>query len=810
MAAEMVSQMTVEEKASLCSGMDFWNLKSIPRLNLSEIMMTDGPHGLRKQETTAHTNELDRNVPATCFPTASASACSFDRDLLYEIGSAIGEECRQENVAVLLGPGINIKRSPLCGRNFEYFSEDPLLSGELATGYITGLQSQQVGASLKHFAANNQEKRRMIYDAVLDERTLREIYLKGFELAIKKAKPWTVMCSYNRIFGEYASENRRLLTTILRDEWGFNGVVISDWGAVVDRVQGLKAGLDLEMPFLDCVHDDRIVQAINDGSLETRILDETASRMVELILRSGNRQAYKYSVKDHRTLARKAACQSAVLLKNEGAILPGVVTANTAVIGAFARYPRYQGTGSSKINPFRLSNPLEELKARGVDLVYADGYRMDSDLVDESLIREACSAAKSREIVYLFAGLPDSYEAESFDRDHMAMPENHARLIEEIAKVNQNLVVILMGGAPVEMSWTTLVKGILLMYLGGEATAEACVDLLLGESNPCGKLAETWPLQEGDTPAHQYFPGYPLTVEYREGIFVGYRYYDSARIPVRYPFGFGLSYTSFHYSSLILSQTHVQKNEPLSISCEIKNNGSRPGKEVVQLYIAHKSSRLPMAEQELKGFEKIFLEPSETKLVTFQVSYPDLAYFDVASSSWKVEQGDYEVRVSASSRDVRLRKTIRVEGNQDKAPLDYPALIPGYFNLSEGMQISGEEFSRLLGRPLPPRERSPGSKHSLNSTLGDIQDKWLGRVVLAYFNKQVQILSRDNPGLGLMATKMMMDLPLRNLVMMGSSGMKSISILQVEGFVDVLNEQWLIGLKKIFIKVPARKPIASG
>ncbi len=801
-AVELVSQMTTVEKASLCSGKNFWYMKGIPRLELPEIMMTDGPHGLRKQDMNTVSSDISPNVPATCFPTASASACSFDRELLREMGIAIAEECWQEEVSVLLGPGINIKRSPLCGRNFEYFSEDPLLAGEMAVGFINGLQSQNVGASIKHFAANNQEKRRMVYDAVMDERTFREIYLKGFELVVQKAKPWTVMCSYNRLFGEYASQNERLLTTILRKEWGFEGVVVSDWGATDDRVKGLKAGMDLEMPFTDGTNDGRIVAAIENGTLDPKILDTAACRLVELILRSHVNREYRYSIEKHRALGRKLASESAVLLKNENSILPGSQTARTAVVGAFAKFPRYQGTGSSKITPIMLSNPFDELRSRGLEFTYADGYRMDSDLIDEDLIKEACEVVQGRDIVYIFSGLPDAYEAESFDRESMKMPDNHVRLIEEVSKVNKHVVVILLGGAPMDLSWSSRVQGILLMYLGGEATAEACIDLLLGVKNPCGKLAETWPLVDADVPSFANFPGNPLTVEYREGIFVGYRYYDTARKTVRYPFGFGLSYTSYLYSDMQVSKVKIGENEQLSISCKVKNIGNREGKEIVQLYISRQSKKIPRPEQELKGFEKIHLMPGETKECCFQVSYADLAYYNAEKSAWMVEKGEYEIRISASSRDIRLKEILQVEAPGEVESLDLHNTLPGYFDLSQGIQISDDEFSRLLGRPLPPREREKGSRHTVNSTLADIHDRWLGRLLLKYFNNLVRRLTKDNPGMGLMAQKMMMDLPLRNLTMMSSGGLRSFSILQVEGLVDILNGYIFKGIGKMLTKPP--------
>ncbi|MRS04154.1 glycoside hydrolase family 3 protein, partial [bacterium] len=476
-----------------------------------------------------------------------AAACSFDRDLIREVGKTIAEECRQEEVAVLLGPGMNIKRSPLCGRNFEYFSEDPILTGEMGAAFISGVQSEDVGVSMKHFAVNNQEKRRMTSESVLDERTFREIYLKGFEIAVKKSQPWTVMCSYNQLFGEYASQSKYLLTDILRQEWGFEGLVMTDWGAIVDRVKGLQAGLDLEMPNVGPINDARVLEAVENGFIDLALLDETAVRFVELILRSGQRKAHKYNPEIHRLIARKAAAQSAVLLKNENDILPGEITDKVAVIGAFAKTPRYQGTGSSKIVPLKLDSALDELIAKGLNVEYAAGYPLETDEIDQELIQEACRVAEGKDIVYLFAGLPDRYESESFDRKDMTMPQNHNRLIEAVSQVNSHVVVILLGGSPMELLWADKVQGILMMYLGGEACGGACADLLLGEVNPCGKLAESWPLVVSDNPSYQFFPGYPLTVEYRESLFVGYRYYDTAKKPVRYPFGYGLTYTDFVY-----------------------------------------------------------------------------------------------------------------------------------------------------------------------------------------------------------------------------------------------------------------------
>jgi beta-glucosidase len=795
-ANRLVTQMTISEKASLCSGKNFWFLKGIERLGIPEIMVTDGPHGLRKQESGRENLGLNASVPSTCFPTASATACSFDRELMKDIGKAIAEECRQENVAVLLGPGINIKRSPLCGRNFEYFSEDPLLSGEIAAAFIEGVQSQEVGVSLKHFAANNQETKRVTIDSVMDERTFREIYLKGFELAVRKSKPWTVMCSYNRLFGEFASQNERLLTTILRKEWGFEGVVISDWGAVVDRVNGVLAGLDVEMPHVDDAHDKEIIGAVESGLLPMEKLDLAATRVTKLILKSQNRKSYQYDQAAHHALARLAAAQSAVLLKNDGKILPANPQAKCAIIGAFAKTPRYQGTGSSKILPYQLDNTYEELLATGMNAEYADGYPMDSDDINPAMINEACRVAKDKEIVFLFAGLPDRYEAEGFDRESMRMPANHVKLIEAVSDVNQNLVVVLLGGAPMEIPWAEKARAILLMYLGGQAGGGACADLLVGKVNPSGKLAESWPMSLEDNPSYKYFPGYSKTVEYREGLFVGYRYYDAAVKPVRYPFGYGLSYTQFEYSGLKLSKKRLEGKDEIRITCQVKNTGKLPGKEVVQLYFSCHNSKLIRPVQELKGFEKVSLEPGESKEVAFSVATSDLSYFNANSDSWEVENGTYEIRVSSSSRDIQLSDIIDVTGNSTPIQIPLRDSLQGYANLSKGLEISENEFEKLIGRPIPQRERIKGSPHSVNSTISDIQDRFIGRMLLMYVQTQINKMSKDNADLKIIAEKMLMDMPLRFLTTMD----EGLTNYQVKGLVEMLNGHLIKGIKTFLAK----------
>ncbi len=795
-ARQLVSQMTLEEKASLCSGKNSWYLKGIPRLGLPEIMVADGPHGLRKQINDQDYLGLTASVPAVCFPPACATACSFDPYLLQEIGSAIGEECRQENVAVLLGPGINIKRSPLCGRNFEYFSEDPYLSGQLAAAFINGVQSQHVGTSLKHFAANNQEKRRLTVDAVIDERTLREVYLAGFETAVMRSSPWTVMCSYNRVNGEYASQNKQLLTDILRTEWGFDNLVVSDWGATFERVNGLAAGLDLEMPHTGPTNDTRIFDAVKTGKLDEQVLDQAAERVTELILKSQNRKPMRYDVNAHRALARRAAAESAVLLKNENGILPADPSLKAAVIGTFAHAPRYQGTGSSKLNPIRIDSALDEFAARGIQVEYAPGYPEDNDEPDNTLIAQACAVAKGKDIVYLFAGLPDSYESEGFDREDMHKPLSHVRLIEAVSAVNPHVVVVLHGGAPMELPWADKAQAILLMYLGGEAVGTATVDLLLGDVNPCGKLAETWAFNYSDVPTAPHFPGYPLSVEYREGLYVGYRYYDTAEKPVRYSFGFGLSYTQFAYRDLTLSSSQLDADKSVRINCRIRNCGDRPGKEIVQLYIHANTPEVFRPQQELKGFAKIKLQPGEEKEVTFEVSARDLAFYNTKIGDWSTLPGDYEIRVGASSQDIRLQANLRFESSRTIPLPEYRKISPTYFDITNGVQPSDQEFQALLGRPLPERERRPGSRHTLNSTLTDIQDHWFGRVLMLYIKRELKKMAKDSPDLKMLAEKMLADLPLRFLTTMGGG----LSMLQVEAIVQILNGRTFKGLAGLIQK----------
>lgn len=661
----LIVQMTLEEKASLCSGADTWHTRGIERLGFPSIMVTDGPHGLRKQQASADILGMFNSVPATCFPSAAGLASSWNRDLIRRMGEALGLECQAEGVGVLLGPGANIKRSPLCGRNFEYFSEDPYLSSEMAAHHIMGVQSQGVGTSLKHFAANNQEHRRMTSDSVVDERTLREIYLASFEGAVKQAQPWTLMCAYNKVNGEYASENERLLTDILKEEWGHEGIVVSDWGAVDERVRGLTAGLELEMPASLGEGERKIVAAVKDGTLPEQKLDAAVARLLRIVFKvaDARRPDASYEAEAHHRLAREVARESMVLLKNEDGILPLAKGGRIAVIGAMAREPRYQGAGSSQINPTRIDDIYEELAksaGEGAALVYAQGYALDAEAPDDVLTAEAVRAAAEADVAVLFAGLPKRYESEGFDRSHLRMPANQVALIEAVAAVQPNLVVVLSNGAPVEMPWLSAAKGVLEAYLGGQALGGAISDLLFGDANPSGKLAETFPARLEDNPSYLFFPGEGDRVEYREGIFVGYRYYNRKRIEPLFPFGHGLSYTTFDYSNLTFDRLSLTDTETLTVSVAVTNTGDRAGQEVVQLYVRDVDSDVLRPDRELKGFDKVMLAPGESKTVIFKLDKRSFAYYDAAYGEWTVESGAFEIQIGRSSRDIVLSGIVEV------------------------------------------------------------------------------------------------------------------------------------------------------
>ena len=657
----LVSQMTLEEKAGLCSGDDFWHTKAVERLGIPRTMVSDGPHGLRKQDDQADHLGINDSIKAVCFPAACATAASFDPDMIRSMGEAIGDSCQHEKVSVVLGPAVNIKRSPLCGRNFEYYSEDPYLAGRMATAMIQGVQSRNVGTSIKHFALNSQEHRRMSSSSEADERTIREIYFPAFEMAVKEAKPWTVMCSYNRINGVYASEDPWLLTDVLRKEWGFEGYVVSDWGAVSDRVAGVAAGLDLEMPSSGGVNDRKIVEAVKAGKLDEKLVDQACERILNIVFRylENAKPETAWDMEAQHRQAAEIAAECMVLLKNEGDLLPLDKEDEIAFIGEFAAKPRFQGGGSSHINSFKTTGALEA--AEGLKTTYARGYSVERDEATDADVAEAVSAAKKAKAAVVFAGLPDSYESEGYDRGHMRMPACQNKLIEAVAEANPNTVVVLHNGAPVEMPWIGKVKAVLEAYLGGQAVGEAAVRVLFGDANPCGHLPETFPLKLEDNPSFLYYGGEGNVTEYREGVFVGYRYYDKKKMDVLFPFGYGLSYTTFEYSGLKLSADKIKDTDTLTVTITVKNTGKRAGKAVVQLYIGDEESTPIRPVRELKGFSKVALLPGESKEVSFTLDKRSFAYWNQAIHDWHVETGVFTIEVGSSSRDLPLRGTVEVE-----------------------------------------------------------------------------------------------------------------------------------------------------
>lgn len=657
----LISQMTLEEKAGLCSGLDFWHTKPVERLGVPAVMVSDGPHGLRKQDLNADHLGMNESIKAVCMPAACATAASFDRELIGEMGRAIGRSCQHEQLSVVLGPAVNIKRSPLCGRNFEYFSEDPYLAGEISAAFIAGVQSQNVGTSIKHFAANNQEHRRMSSSSNMDERTLREIYLPAFEISVKKSQPWTVMCSYNRLNGTYASEHPWLLTEVLRNEWGFEGYVMSDWGAVSNRVAGLAAGLDLEMPASGGINDAKIVEAVRAGRLDEAVLDRAVERILTVNYRylENAKPETPWDKEADHLLSARIAGECMVLLKNEDSILPLNREDSVAFIGEFAEKPRYQGGGSSHINSFKKTSALEA--AQGLKVTYATGFKADADETTDALIAEAVDAARKARVAVVFAGLPDAYESEGYDRSHMRLPECQNKLIEAVAQANPNTVVVLHNGSPVEMPWLPRVKAVLEAYLGGQAVGIATVRVLYGDVNPSGHLAETFPVKLSDNPSYLFYGGEGNEADYREGVFVGYRYYDRKEMEVLFPFGHGLSYTTFAYSNLRLSAQRITDQDTLTATVTVTNTGSRAGKTVVQLYVGDPVSSVFRPVRELKGFEKVELQPGESKEVTFTLGKRAFAYWNTQLHDWYVESGDFTIEIGQSSRHIDVSATVQVD-----------------------------------------------------------------------------------------------------------------------------------------------------
>ena len=716
-SAALLAELTLEEKTSLLSGSGFWHTRAIDRLGIPSIMVSDGPHGLRKQPGPGDHVGSGESVPATCFPPAAALGSSFDADLVRRVGAAIGAEARAQGVAVVLGPGINIKRTPLCGRNFEYLSEDPLVSGVLGAALVVGIQSQGVGASLKHFAANNQETDRLRVSAVVDERTLREIYLAGFERVVRTAAPWTVMCSYNRINGVYASQDRWLLTDVLRDEWGFDGLVVSDWGAVDDPVAAVAAGLDLEMPSSQGAGPRRILEAVESGASSAAVVDLATERVLRLVGRAlaDNGPAGAPDDAGHHALAREVAGQCVVLLKNDGDLLPlAPGLGHVAVVGEFARSPRFQGAGSSKVTPTRVDDALRTLLARlgdGVQVDFAAGFGVDDPEADDAaLLAGAVEAATGAEVVLVFLGLPASFESEGFDREHMDLPSQQLRVLDAVRAVNDRVVVVLANGSVVATAeWEDRADAILEGWLGGQAGGAAIVDVLVGDVNPSGRLAETIPLRLSDTPAFANFPGADSQVVYGERIFVGYRHYDLVDRPVSFPFGHGLSYTTFGYTELQVSvvdgsdaSVDWRGAERMRVSVRVTNTGDRAGKEVVQLYVAALDTAPPRPVRELRGFEKVALDPGASVEVSFVLCDRDLSRWSTRAHGWVLEPGSFEVAVGASSRDIRLATTVAVEAPRTALPLDRSSTFGEWLDHPVGHDMLIEALRTGPGGDLTP------------------------------------------------------------------------------------------------------------
>ena len=783
--ADLVNRMTLEEKAAFLSGKGEWDTRDIPRLEIPSIVCSDGPHGIRRQAGTGDHLGLNESLPATCFPTAASVANSWDEQLGKAIGEALGEEAAVQGVNVLLGPGLNIKRSPLCGRNFEYFSEDPYLAGKMAASYVKGIQSQGVYACPKHFAVNSQELRRMAMNAVLDERTLREIYLTGFEIAVKEGKAKAIMTSYNQVNGTYANENRHLLQDILRKEWGFDGIVITDWGGSNDHIEGIKARSDLEMPAPGLDSARQILSALESGSLTMEELDICVDDLLHAVLTlSKNRKAKKSSFSQlaHHNLAREAAQKSTVLLKNKDNILPIPPGMKVALIGDFAVNPRYQGAGSSMVKPTFLETMEKCISNYDVQTAgIAKGYkRTGGD--DKDLEKEALDIAKKADIVLYCFGLDEISEVEGMDRSHMRIPQNQIKILQSIVQVNENIIGILSGGAAVEMPWHTCCKAILHGYLSGQAGASALLDILTGTVNPSGRLAESCPVRYEDTPAYKYFPSIERNSEYRESIYTGYRYYDTCRIKVQYPFGYGLSYTEFTYSDITI--------EKQGIKVRITNTGGRDGAEVVQMYVGLPNAVVFRPAKELKGFAKVFLKSGESREVHIPFDDKTFRYWNIKTNRWEEEKGIYHIMVGASAADIRLEGEVERKGTTTEYPYN-PARLPYYYT-GIIQQVSDEEFEELLGYPIP------SGKWKGNLGMNDAvcqmyyaKSKIARLVYKILTNKKIKNEAEGKPDLNLL---FQYNIPFRAIAKM-TGGM--VSMEMAEGVLIVVNGHFLRGMRKV-------------
>lgn len=727
---EIIKKMALKDKVKLCSGAGLWNTEAFEQYGIKDIFISDGPNGLRKQEGKGDNLGINNSKNATCFPTEALCSSTWNINLIEEMGKAIGEEALEYGVDVVLGPGVNIKRNPLCGRNFEYFSEDPYISGRMAAAWIKGIQSTGIGACVKHFACNNQENERFLSDSLIDERTLREIYLLPFEIAVKEGNPDMVMSSYNKINGIYASENNYILREILREQWGFDKVIITDWGAMNNKVESFKAGLDLEMPTSGKLFDKEVIKAVKSGNLDEIYINQSLDRIISLITNKvkARKTQFKYDRDEHHKLAEKIAEEGAILLKNEDNILP-IKNKKIALIGELANKIRYEGAGSSHVNPTRLSTIIDGFKNENINFKYYGGYDFTGD-INEHLLNEAINGAKESDIAVIVIGLPDYYECEGIDRTNMKIPYSHIHLLEAVRKVNENIVVVLLAGSPVEMEWINNAKAVLNMYLGGQAVGEATVKLLTGKVNPSGKLTETYPINYEDNPSSQIYDINPRKVEYREGIYVGYRYYDKAKKEVRFPFGFGLSYTNFKYDKISLYSKVFNENDELVVSCKVKNIGQVSGKEVVQLYVSCKKENIYRPIKELKAFEKVNLLPNEEKLLTFNLNKRSFAYYDVTVKDWTVEEGTYEILIGSSSMDIKLKEEIEVEGSKGTTLNNVPKWYINPIGYPEK-----EAFEKLYGAKIEEYKSAEKGKYDLYCTLNDMKNTKIAQIIMNCINR---------------------------------------------------------------------------
>lgn len=782
---DIIEKMTIEEKAAFLSGKGEWQTRDFERLGIPSIFCSDGPHGIRKQAGAGDHLGLNASLPATCFPTAATIANSWDEELGETLGETLGEEAMAEGVNVLLGPGLNIKRSPLCGRNFEYFSEDPYLAGKMAASYVRGIQSRGIYACPKHFAVNSQELRRMAMNAVIDERTLREIYLTGFEIAVKEGKAKTIMSAYNEVNGVYANENKHLLNDILRDEWGFDGIVITDWGASNDHALGVAAGSNLEMPNPGLDSARELIAAVESGKIKMEDLDARVDELLDAVLTlhaNAKGKSDEFDKNAHHQIARRAASESAVLLKNEGNTLPLKAGTKVAVIGDFAFVPRYQGAGSSLVNPTKIETISEMISSYDLQVVgMSRGYSRNGE-EDAVTKKEALDIAAKADVVLYFFGLNEDSESEGMDRTHMRIPQNQINLLQELGQVNPNLVGIISAGSAIEMPWHHYLKAMLHCYLNGQAGAGAVLDILMGKVNPSGKISETIPRRLEDTPAYRYYPSQERTSEYRESLYVGYRYYDTAKVPVLYPFGFGLSYTSFEYSDIKVTDDKV--------SFTIKNTGNCDGAEVAQLYVGLPDAKVFRPEKELKGFAKVYLKAGESKEVSIAFDDKTFRYFNVKTNKWEVEDGNYQIMIGASSADIKLTASIMKAKTTDTTPYD-KAELPSYYT-GKIESVEASEYEKLLGRSIPDGKWS--GKLGPNDAICQMYYAKSGLARFAYDRLTAMKKKADESGKPDLNILFIYNMPFRAMAKMTAG---AVSMEMVDGIVELVNGRFFGGLGKI-------------